>query len=104
MEIVLVDLAEHQQFSRSQRNVAKLRLFSLILHVCSTQWPEWLLGGGMCLQGVICFESIMDAAESKGYVHHGAPVICKPSFKVHAKSVCLSVQKCAAQRRTLLTM
>ena len=43
----------------------------------------------MCLQGVICFESIMDAAEIKGYVHHVAPVICKPSFKVHAHSVCL---------------
>ena len=24
----------------------------------------------------------MDAAESKGFVHHGTPVVCKPSFKV----------------------
>lgn len=24
----------------------------------------------------------MDAAESKGFVHHGMPVVCKPSFKV----------------------
>lgn len=35
-----------------------------------------------CMQGVICFESIMRAAESKGFVHEGTPIICKPSFKV----------------------
>ena len=24
----------------------------------------------------------MDAAERKGFVNHGTPVVCKPSFKV----------------------
>lgn len=40
-----------------------------------------LMGITDCFQGVVCYESIMDAAEDKGYVHHGVPVVCKPSVK-----------------------
>ncbi|KAL3132064.1 hypothetical protein ABBQ32_008677 [Trebouxia sp. C0010 RCD-2024] len=40
-----------------------------------------LMGIAEYFKGVICYESIMDAAESKGFVHRGTPVVCKPSFK-----------------------
>ncbi|KAK9842125.1 hypothetical protein WJX84_012225 [Apatococcus fuscideae] len=32
-----------------------------------------------CFQGVICFESVMQAAASQGQVKDGKPIICKPS-------------------------
>ena len=32
-----------------------------------------------CFQGVICFETIMAAAEEQGMVHHTKPVVCKPN-------------------------
>ncbi|DBB13288.1 TPA: hypothetical protein ACH3X3_005024 [Trebouxia sp. C0006] len=38
-----------------------------------------LMGITDCFKGVVCYESIMDAAEDKGYVDHGVPVVCKPS-------------------------
>ena len=38
-----------------------------------------LLGLRSCFQGIICFESVMEAAALKGVAHHGAPVICKPN-------------------------
>lgn len=38
-----------------------------------------LMGLRSCFQGIICFESIMKAAEQNGMVHHNKPVICKPN-------------------------
>jgi pyrimidine and pyridine-specific 5'-nucleotidase len=38
-----------------------------------------LMGLRSCFQGIICFESIMKAAELQGMVHHNKPVICKPN-------------------------
>lgn len=48
----------------------------------ATQYHQNLAHATVCMQGVVCFESIMEAAERKGFVHEGTPVICKPSFKV----------------------
>ncbi len=38
-----------------------------------------LMGLRSCFQDIICFESIMKAAELNGMVHHNKPVICKPN-------------------------
>lgn len=40
-----------------------------------------LMGIQDCFEGVICYESIMAAAESKGISREGIPVLCKPSYK-----------------------
>ena len=40
------------------------------------------------LQGLICFESIMQDAAARGIVSDGAPVICKPSRKVSVAELC----------------
>lgn len=37
----------------------------------------------------------MDAAESMGFVHHGTPVVCKPSFKVLYSMAVAWVPACA---------
>ena len=41
-----------------------------------------------CLQGIICFEGIMQLAEQKGISKKGAPVVCKPHAKVSTASHC----------------
>ena len=41
-----------------------------------------MLTGALLSQGVICFESIMAAAEALGQVTDGKPIICKPSNAV----------------------
>ena len=38
-----------------------------------------LLGLRGCFKGVICFETIMEAARQRGMVHHNTPVVCKPN-------------------------
>jgi pyrimidine 5'-nucleotidase len=38
-----------------------------------------LLGIRDCFASILCFEDIMAAAEARGLVHHGCPVVCKPN-------------------------
>ena len=38
----------------------------------------------MCLQGVICFESLMEEGRKRGIVTSNKPIICKPN-----KVVCI---------------
>ena len=33
----------------------------------------------MCLQGVICFESLMEEGRERGIVTNNKPIICKPN-------------------------
>jgi len=40
------------------------------------------------MQGLICFESVMQGAAARGIVSDGAPVICKPSRKVSVAGLC----------------
>ena len=37
----------------------------------------------LLVQGLICFESIMEAAHRRGLARNNVPVLCKPSRKVH---------------------
>lgn len=43
-------------------------------HICDPASLVW--------QGVICFESVMAAAEESGQIKGGKPIICKPSRAV----------------------
>ena len=40
----------------------------------------------MCLQGVICFESLMEEGRKRGIVTDNRPIICKPN-----KVVCTDI-------------
>lgn len=58
----------------------RLRRISSRAERCAWWWAL----PGAAPQGIICFENVMEAAELKGLVHHGCPVVCKPNRQVRA--------------------